>query len=73
MFKEKVNSMQSRISLEITEITVEKYAEKTGVSIETVRGWIKTGKLPTVKVGKRRMVNLVARAHECLALRDGGL
>jgi excisionase family DNA binding protein len=58
--------MQSRISLETPEMSIEKYAEKLGVSLDTVRGWIKTGKLPTYKLGKRRMVNLVVRAQECL-------
>ena len=60
--------MQSRILIEVPEMTIEEYAKKTGVSEDTIRGWIKTGKLPTYKVGKRRMVNMVARANECLAM-----
>ncbi|MEJ1364277.1 MAG: helix-turn-helix domain-containing protein [Candidatus Sedimenticola sp. (ex Thyasira tokunagai)] len=41
-------------------MTVERFAELSGVSEDTVRGWIRKDCLPTVKIGKRRMVNIVA-------------
>lgn len=35
-----------------------KFAELIGLSIGVVGGWIDSGYLPTVKVGKYRMVNI---------------
>jgi excisionase family DNA binding protein len=33
------------------------YADLIGVSEDTVRGWVESGTLPTVKVGRRRLIN----------------
>jgi excisionase family DNA binding protein len=33
------------------------YAQLIGVTSDTVRGWIENGVLPTVKVGRRRLIN----------------
>ena len=38
---------------------IECWAERNGVTCETARAWAKRGVLPTVKLGKRRMVNCV--------------
>lgn len=38
-------------------LTVEKYAEKVGVSVESVRSKVKNGHVPTVKQGKHRLIN----------------
>lgn len=38
-------------------LTAEKYAEKIGVSTDSVRSKISTGAIPTVKQGKHRLVN----------------
>lgn len=39
--------------------TVEGWAERNGVTADTARAWVKRGILPTVKLGKRRMINCV--------------
>jgi len=36
---------------------VEPRAERNGLSFDTARAWVYRGVLPTVKLGKRRMVN----------------
>jgi hypothetical protein len=41
-------------------LTREKYAEAVGLSAEVVRGQIARGYLPTVRIGRHRMVNLEA-------------
>ena len=47
-------------------VTIEKYVEITGQEDGVVRGHIEKGYLPTIKIGKRRLVNLVALSVECL-------
>ena len=53
------------------EMTIEKYAEVIGVTDHTVRGWIKKGFLPTIKLGKRRMINVSARTLQCIEHAQG--
>ena len=38
--------------------TVERFAKSIGVSVETVRCWIRDNKIPSIKIGKRRLVNV---------------
>jgi excisionase family DNA binding protein len=44
----------------------ERFAELVGVSDDTVRGWMNNGYIPTVKIGRHRVVNLLALSRECL-------
>lgn len=44
------------------------FAEWIRVSPQVVRGWVDKGHLPTVQVGRRRMVNVVALVDQ---LREG--
>ncbi|WP_313102268.1 DNA-binding protein [Stutzerimonas nitrititolerans] len=37
--------------------TVESWAERNGLTLDMVRAWVYRGVLPTVKLGKRRMIN----------------
>ncbi|WP_312960035.1 DNA-binding protein [Stutzerimonas nitrititolerans] len=37
--------------------TVESWAERNGLSFDTARAWVYRGVIPTVKLGKRRMIN----------------
>ncbi len=37
--------------------TIEAWADRNGISYATARSWAMRGVLPTVKLGKRRMVN----------------
>ncbi|OED47189.1 hypothetical protein ACH42_03305 [Endozoicomonas sp. (ex Bugula neritina AB1)] len=38
--------------------TIEEFARSVGVTVETVRIWIRKNKIPSVKIGKRRLVNI---------------
>ncbi len=38
--------------------SVESFAQRVGVSAETVRTWIKDNRIPTVKMGKRRLIDI---------------
>lgn len=44
--------------------TQEKFAESAGITLDTVRGLVRKGYLPTVKIGRYAMVNLVALNRE---------
>ncbi len=37
--------------------TINMFADSVGVTKRTVEGWIDRGFIPTVKIGKRRLVN----------------
>ena len=58
----------SNVNLQVIvpEMTIEKYAEETGLTKRTVDGMIQRGYLPSLKTGKRRMVNVAIRMLECL-------
>ena len=45
----------------------EAFAERIGVTKHTVIGWINKGYIPTVKIGRRRLVNHAAITANCLA------
>ena len=45
-------------------LTIEKYAHSIGVSSDVVDGWIKRGYIPTVKIGRRRLVNIAAMTRD---------
>ena len=46
--------------------TIEQWAERNGVTSDTARAWVKKGVLPSVKLGKRHMVNCVMFGHHLL-------
>ncbi len=48
----------------IPEMTMEQYAHAVGVTTGTVEKWIARGYLPSFKLGKYRMVNIVQRIHD---------
>ncbi len=45
-------------------LTIEKFAKSVGVSVDTVNGWIRTNQLPTIKIGKRRLINMHKVNHK---------
>lgn len=47
-------------------VTKEKYAEMTGLSEGVVRGQMEKGDIPTIKVGRRRLVNVAKITQECI-------
>lgn len=44
----------------------EKFSNLIGVDLGVVNGWIDRGYLPTIKIGKHRLVNLALLTKECL-------
>ena len=45
--------------------TYERFAMLSGLTADAVRGMVDRGYLPTKKVGKRRMVNLLRLVQDC--------
>ncbi len=43
--------------------TIETWADRNGITYDTARSWAMRGVLPTVKLGKRRMVNSAMLRH----------
>ena len=43
-----------------------RFANLTGLTQDTVLGMIKRGQLPTMRIGKRRLVNLAQLTKLCL-------
>ena len=54
--------MEKELQVSIPVMTRERFAALVGVEEGVVRGWIDKGYLPTLKVGKHRLVNL-SRLH----------
>lgn len=46
--------------------TKERFAELTGLEVGVVRGMMDRGYLPTVKVGRHRLINIAAVHAACL-------
>lgn len=47
-------------------VTKARFSEMSGLTEETLRGMIERGHLPTLKVGKHRMINVALLTKECL-------
>ena len=47
-------------------MTKERFAELVGVEVGVIRGMIDRGYLPTVKIGRHRLVNVAALQARCL-------
>ncbi|WP_038003926.1 helix-turn-helix domain-containing protein [Teredinibacter turnerae] len=47
-------------------VTKRLFAQLTGLTEETIRGMIERGHLPTVKIGKHRMVNVALITKDAL-------
>lgn len=63
--------MSITVVIQVPEMTMDQYAKLSGLTPRTIDGMIQRGHLPTVKVGKRRMVNVALRTVECL--QSGGV
>ncbi len=44
----------------------EKFSELVGVDLGVINGWIDRGYLPSIKMGKHRLVNLALLTKECM-------
>ncbi len=51
-------------------LSIKAFAERIGVSHETVRTWIKENRIPSRKIGKRRLVD-VDKLRKDLDSEDG--
>ncbi|MEY8197990.1 MAG: hypothetical protein RPS47_01985 [Colwellia sp.] len=47
-------------------ITKERFSAVSGLRVDQVRGMMANGYLPTLKIGKHRMVNMALLTQECL-------
>ncbi|CAA0100661.1 Uncharacterised protein [BD1-7 clade bacterium] len=47
-------------------VTKQLFSHMTGLTKETIRGMIERGHLPTVKIGKHRMINVALLTKESL-------
>lgn len=59
--------MTQTVTIETPVMTQELFAQKAGVSKDTVRGMVETKQLPSKKIGKRRFINIAALTSQCLA------
>lgn len=57
---------KENLALDVPVMSQEKFAEKVGVTADTIRGMVDTKALDTVKIGKRRWINLAALTQKCL-------
>ncbi|WP_240724827.1 helix-turn-helix domain-containing protein [Onishia niordana] len=51
-------------------MTIERFAELTGLSPDTIRRQLQQGNLPIAKIGRRRLVNVALLTAECLISED---
>lgn len=58
--------INQNVAIESPVMTKELFAQKVGLSAETIRGMIYSKALPTVKRGKHRLINIAALTAECL-------
>lgn len=56
---------QHTLTVTVPEMTMEQYALAVGVTAGTVEKWVERGYLPSFKLGKYRMVNVVQRMIDC--------
>lgn len=47
-----------------------KFADLVGVDVGVVNGWIDKGYIPSMKLGKHRLVNIALLAEECMEQKD---
>lgn len=46
----------------------ERFSVLTGLTEDVIRNWIRNGYIPTVKVGKRRMINVAKLTQEMMEI-----
>ncbi len=60
----KLNLDISDLPVFVPLLTIEKFASSIGVSSHVVDGWVKRGYIKTSKIGKRRLINVMAIMSE---------
>ncbi len=51
-------------------MTIERFAELSGLTPDTIRGQLQQGNLPVIKIGRRRLVNVALLVAECMNAED---
>lgn len=46
-------------------MTQERFADLVGIDLGVLQNWVNRGYLPTIKIGRHRLINLVVLAREC--------
>lgn len=54
------------VAIDVPIMDQEAFSKKIGISQDTVRGMVETDKLPSIKIGKRRFVNIAELTSRCL-------
>ncbi len=44
----------------------DRFAELVGVSVGTVNGWVDKGHIPSIVIGRHRLVNIALLTKDCL-------
>lgn len=63
--------MSSSIIVDTPVMTIDKFAEKAGITPASVRSMVTLHQIPTKKMGKRRFINMVALTNQCLQEAEG--
>jgi len=66
-----VDEQKQIILLATPVMTQERFAQLTGLTEGQVRGMIEKGHLPSLKIGKPRMVNIAALSQDAMDKEDG--
>lgn len=48
-------------------MTIQEFSKRVGVSAYVVEGWVRRGYIPTIKIGKRCLVNVAAIEKKLIA------
>ncbi len=43
-----------------------RFSELTGIEIGVINGWINNGYLPSLKMGKHRLINMALLSKDCM-------
>ncbi len=54
------------VAIDVPIMDQEAFSQKIGISQDTVRGMVETNRLPSIKIGKRRFVNIAELTNRCL-------
>ena len=67
---QKALSSLSNVAVFIPLCTVENFARSAGLTTDAVRGQIRLGHLPTIKIGRYRYINLAEISRRCIEEAD---
>jgi len=64
MIKPNIDLEFSELPVFVPVLSVDRYAKSIGIDVGVVDGWVKRGYIPTIKIGKRRLINIAAMTQE---------